>query len=39
MVPNAPAAGYKPPEINGDFTKVTEGMGTGNLSITFWTVL
>ena len=34
MIPNASAAGYKPPEVNGDFSKVAEGLGTGSLGIT-----
>ncbi len=33
ITPNAPAAGYIPPEIDGDFTKVTEGIGTGSISV------
>ena len=32
--PDAPAAGYLPPEVSGDFSKVTEGLGTGNMGIT-----
>lgn len=31
VIPNAPAAGYIPPEINGDLTKVSSGIGTGNI--------
>jgi hypothetical protein len=33
MVPNAPAAGYVAPGIVGDLSKVTAGIGTGNLSV------
>jgi hypothetical protein len=33
MVPNAPVAGYIPPEIQGDVSKVTAGVGTGKLSV------
>ncbi len=31
VVPNAPAAGYKPPSINGNVNNVESGEGTGNL--------
>lgn len=30
--PNAPVAGYKPPEIVGDLTKVSSGIGTGKIN-------
>jgi hypothetical protein len=33
MVPNAPAAGYIPPEIEGDVSKVAAGIGTGKLAV------
>lgn len=33
VTPNAPAAGYKPPELEGSTTKVTDGIGTGNLNV------
>ncbi len=33
VVPNAPAAGYQPPEIDGDISQVTEGVGTGRLDV------
>lgn len=32
VIPNAPAAGYIPPEINGDLTKVADGLGTGRIN-------
>jgi hypothetical protein len=31
--PNAPVAGYIPPEIIGDLNQVTEGLGTGNMTV------
>ncbi len=31
VVPNAPAAGYKPPSISGNVNQVESGEGTGNL--------
>ncbi len=34
IIPNAPAAGYQPPELSGDITHVTEGVGTGRLNVT-----
>jgi hypothetical protein len=33
VTPNAPVAGYVPPQIVGDFTKVTSGLGTGTLNV------
>lgn len=33
MTPNSPAAGYIPPEIEGDLTRVTEGIGTGSMDV------
>ncbi|MBU0473298.1 MAG: hypothetical protein KKF62_03970 [Bacteroidetes bacterium] len=33
IVPNAPAAGYLPPQLSGDITKVAEGIGTGQLNV------
>jgi len=30
--PNAPVAGYIPPEILGNLNQVTEGLGTGNMT-------
>ena len=33
MVPNAPAAGYIPPQISGDVNQVTEGIGTGDIRV------
>jgi len=32
VTPNAPAAGYIPPQIEGDFDQLTQGIGTGNAS-------
>lgn len=32
VVPNAPVAGYQPPEIQGNLTKVAQGLGTGKLN-------
>ncbi|MEO8398791.1 MAG: hypothetical protein ABI550_03140 [Ignavibacteriaceae bacterium] len=34
VVPNSPAAGYIPPEVKGDFSQVTQGIGTGNVKVT-----
>ncbi len=34
VIPNAPAAGYKPSEILGDINQVDEGIGTGHLNVT-----
>ncbi len=31
VTPNAPVAGFVPPQIHGDTKKVTEGVGTGSL--------
>lgn len=33
VVPNAPVAGYLPPQIQGDIKHVAEGVGTGSLQI------
>lgn len=33
ITPNAPAAGYKPPEITGKLNSVESGIGTGNLNV------
>lgn len=33
VTPNAPAAGYVPPEIDGDLEQVTYGVGTGQLNV------
>ncbi|MGE5496548.1 MAG: hypothetical protein ACM3Q2_00635, partial [Syntrophothermus sp.] len=33
VVPNAPVAGYKPPQIAGSLSQVSEGVGTGRLSV------
>ncbi|MBU2492922.1 MAG: hypothetical protein KJ571_09885 [Bacteroidetes bacterium] len=33
VTPNAPAAGYIPPQVNGNFEKVENGIGTGNLIV------
>lgn len=33
VTPNAPVAGYVPPSIIGDLSQVTEGLGTGNMSV------
>jgi hypothetical protein len=33
VTPNAPAAGYVPPEIDGDLQTVSEGVGTGSLNV------
>jgi hypothetical protein len=33
VTPNAPAAGYAPPQIEGDLNKVTQGLGTGSLEL------
>ncbi|MEP0859907.1 MAG: hypothetical protein HRF52_00535 [Ignavibacterium sp.] len=33
VVPNAPVAGYVPPQIQGDLKHVAEGAGTGSLQI------
>ncbi|BDQ02900.1 hypothetical protein [Ignavibacterium sp.] len=33
VVPNAPVAGYVPPQIQGDIKHVVEGAGTGSLQI------
>ncbi len=31
--PNAPAAGYRPPQVSGDLAKVTQGLGSGKLDL------
>ena len=33
ITPNAPVAGYVPPEINGDINQIASGVGTGSVSI------
>lgn len=33
VTPNAPVAGYIPPEINGDLSQVKEGIGTGSITV------
>lgn len=33
ITPNAPVAGYIPPEIIGDLSQVNEGKGTGSMSV------
>lgn len=33
VTPNAPSAGYKPPQVIGDVSKVKQGIGTGNLNL------
>ena len=33
VTPNAPVAGYLPPQIKGDLKTVTEGIGTGSMSV------
>lgn len=33
VIPNAPAAGYIAPEITGDLTKVSDGLGTGSMEV------
>lgn len=33
LTPNAPSAGYKPPEISGDLNDPIEGIGTGDLGL------
>jgi hypothetical protein len=33
IVPNAPAAGYIPPEITGDLDNVAAGIGTGSINV------
>ncbi|MEG8946381.1 hypothetical protein [Rosettibacter firmus] len=33
VVPNAPAAGYVPPQIEGDLSKPSSGVGTGKISV------
>lgn len=34
VTPNAAAAGYMPSEIDGDVTRVEEGLGTGEINVT-----
>ncbi len=34
VVPNASAAGYQPPELGGDVSRVEQGLGTGRLNVT-----
>lgn len=33
VTPNAPAAGYQPPQIDGNLNSVSAGIGTGNLNV------
>lgn len=33
VTPNAPAAGYQPPQIDGNLNSVSSGIGTGNLNV------
>ena len=33
VTPNAPVAGYKPPEIKGDLKSVAQGLGTGDMNV------
>ena len=33
VTPNAPVAGYVPPEIKGDISQVASGLGTGSLKV------
>jgi len=33
VTPNAPAAGYVPPQVNGDLEKVESGIGTGEMTV------
>lgn len=33
VTPNAPAAGYIPPQIEGDLSKVTSGLGSGSINV------
>lgn len=33
VTPNAPAAGYHPPSVEGNLDQVTQGIGTGRLSL------
>lgn len=33
VTPNAPAAGYRPPEIDGQLNEVSSGIGTGNINL------
>lgn len=33
VIPNAPVAGYVPPQVVGDLNKVTSGLGTGSVSV------
>lgn len=33
VTPNAPVAGYVPPQVNGDFNKVESGIGTGAINV------
>ncbi len=34
MTPQKPAAGYQPPQTNGDMNHVAQGLGTGSLKLT-----
>lgn len=33
VTPNAPAAGYIPPTLSGDLSRVSEGLGSGSISV------
>lgn len=33
VTPNAPSAGYRPPQISGDISKVKEGVGSGKMNL------
>ena len=33
VTPNAPAAGYKPPQVDGNLNQVANGIGTGNINV------
>jgi len=33
VTPNAPSAGYKPPQVTGDLSKVTQGLGSGKVNL------
>ncbi|MDZ7764153.1 MAG: hypothetical protein U5K00_06955 [Melioribacteraceae bacterium] len=33
VTPNAPAAGYQPPQVEGELDRVADGIGTGNINV------
>ncbi len=33
VTPNAPAAGYKPPQVDGNLNQIANGIGTGNINV------